>query len=500
VTKSILHEKTQGCRNACLEKSNEHPHSLIACIEMLSAGNVSSTEFNATWADFDPGISFNGELRSESRHSSEKKSKKKSKKSDRSDGSGKKKKKKSKKSSSNCEDDDLDDFESNSLFEKAIAKAQTDSVEGEFALTEAFQDMLQDADLEVDQAYIQSHEIFDKEEDFAPYFLPEQKFQGNTKFSTTFREDAGNDEDWIVDNNSRGAQMREYSLKRSSVANSISSKSDESNNDQGRSSSSKRSNENSKHSKSTVTFSNDTPKMGSTSTGNKAENLNLSHRSFSKVSIVDTSSFNIGADQASGSVRLNDSATIHSDLTGLTGVFSMIPAPKAGDDNDDDSESESDESDAFVYPRYDPSQSKLTAGKSRPKTDRPKQKVQFGSVTVRGFERILGDNPSCKVGPPISIGWKVESVTTHPSPEAHDFARGRPIRSSNGLILSRDERHELLRQLGYAERDIANAVRAVLRDKNRRRTTVTNLSAATVEEKMETVSNGIKRMLFLKKS
>ena len=34
-----------------------------------------------------------------------------------------------------------------------------------------------------------------------------------------------------------------------------------------------------------------------------------------------------------------------------------------------------------------------------------KRSVRFGTIQVREFNRIVGDHPDVKVGPPISIGW-----------------------------------------------------------------------------------------------
>lgn len=33
-------------------------------------------------------------------------------------------------------------------------------------------------------------------------------------------------------------------------------------------------------------------------------------------------------------------------------------------------------------------------------------RVSFSSIQVREYERIVGDHPDTKVGPPVSIGWK----------------------------------------------------------------------------------------------
>jgi hypothetical protein len=34
-----------------------------------------------------------------------------------------------------------------------------------------------------------------------------------------------------------------------------------------------------------------------------------------------------------------------------------------------------------------------------------KKAVSFGLIHVREYDRVVGDNPSVKFGPPISIGW-----------------------------------------------------------------------------------------------
>mmetsp|Transcript_10828 Transcript_10828/g.25094 ORF Transcript_10828/g.25094 Transcript_10828/m.25094 type:complete len:179 (+) Transcript_10828:102-638(+) len=32
--------------------------------------------------------------------------------------------------------------------------------------------------------------------------------------------------------------------------------------------------------------------------------------------------------------------------------------------------------------------------------------ISFGTVEIRTFNRVVGDHPGCKTGPPISIGWE----------------------------------------------------------------------------------------------
>jgi hypothetical protein len=214
---------------------------------------------------------------------------------------------------------------------------------------------------------------------------------------------------------------------------------------------------------------------------------------------VDLSSYQLDAEStANKQDEMYDSATINSEITGLTGVFSAMP-PNFKEDDDSESLS-ADDGEALNYPKYDAAASKVMMMRTQSKKkNKPKYKVKYGPVTVREFDRILGDSPAVKTGAPISIGWKVQSLKTYPTPDAHNESRGRPAYTSMQMVLNRDQRHELLMELGYSQPDIAQAVRSTIKTKNRRRTTVNNLGVADMEEKIQSVSDGLKRMIFLKK-
>jgi hypothetical protein len=42
---------------------------------------------------------------------------------------------------------------------------------------------------------------------------------------------------------------------------------------------------------------------------------------------------------------------------------------------------------------------------SEESSKKKKRNVTFGRIHIREYERVLGDNPSCSIGPPISLGW-----------------------------------------------------------------------------------------------
>ena len=194
--------------------------------------------------------------------------------------------------------------------------------------------------------------------------------------------------------------------------------------------------------------------------------------------------------------ELDDDLSVHSDLTGLTGAFAQILIPESDSLTDEEPNVP-----ALAYPKYDAAASKFAmmeamnkaasaAGITKKMKNRPL--VRFGTVQIRSFERILGDNPSTISGAPIGIGWKF--VQFRPQSVNEFEERRLPTRPSHSLVLNRDIREEMLVSLGYSKRDIAAAIRTNLKCRNKRRQTVQNLRAEGVEEKVESAVKGVMRM------
>lgn len=122
-----------------------------------------------------------------------------------------------------------------------------------------------------------------------------------------------------------------------------------------------------------------------------------------------------------------------------------------------------------------------------------RRSVSFSTVCIREYERILGDNPSCSCGPSIGIGWNYDDedeILTVNEWESWRETEREPER----LVLSREEREELLLSLGYNQKVIAQAVREIVKVKNKRRQTITNLGASGVEELLETSVRKVKKL------
>ena len=126
--------------------------------------------------------------------------------------------------------------------------------------------------------------------------------------------------------------------------------------------------------------------------------------------------------------------------------------------------------------------------------DRKPSRISFSTIEIRFYDRILGDNPSCSNGPSLSIGWNydVDNVIRLPL-DKFEYMRSDRLDGPE-LVISRIEREEMLEELGYKERDIAEAVRSNIRAKNQRRQTINNLSVMPVEEIIEKASRKMKRV------
>eukprot|EP00536_Pseudo-nitzschia_multiseries_P003979 jgi/Psemu1/186900/e_gw1.63.36.1 len=131
-------------------------------------------------------------------------------------------------------------------------------------------------------------------------------------------------------------------------------------------------------------------------------------------------------------------------------------------------------------------------------TTSKKRSVSFCEVQVRNYERILEVNPSVTSGPALGIGWNYypeedETFSLENFEGTREHARRH---SMEDLALPRYERENILRSLGYSQKEIAGSVRTILRLKNQRKQTIHNLNVSYMEEFMESATRKMKRVLL----
>jgi len=123
-------------------------------------------------------------------------------------------------------------------------------------------------------------------------------------------------------------------------------------------------------------------------------------------------------------------------------------------------------------------------------------RVSFSYVQVRYYERILEINPSVTSGPAIGIGWRFRKGRKYEVDE-WEVQRESFGRHGSELILPRPLRERILYDVGYDEKQIAQAIRVIRKAKERRKVTVHNLSngADAIEATVESASRRIKSLL-----
>ncbi|KAL3785887.1 hypothetical protein HJC23_008775 [Cyclotella cryptica] len=121
--------------------------------------------------------------------------------------------------------------------------------------------------------------------------------------------------------------------------------------------------------------------------------------------------------------------------------------------------------------------------------------ITFGQVSIREYERILGDNPSVTSGPPLSIGWRYAPQPIQIDVDTFEAGKGLP-RSSSEYLVPKAVREKILREHAEASRrELAHAVRNINRQKQQRRKTVVNLPLAPAEERIEKVKRSVQKVL-----
>jgi hypothetical protein len=117
--------------------------------------------------------------------------------------------------------------------------------------------------------------------------------------------------------------------------------------------------------------------------------------------------------------------------------------------------------------------------------------VCFSNVEIRPYQRILGDNPSSRSGPSVSIDWNYD-LSNVLSMSVKEYEKQKVPKKK--LVMSRRERENLLHSLGYTQHQIAASVRKTIKIQNQRRQTINNLFTAELEESFEKMKGGLKKV------
>ncbi len=143
----------------------------------------------------------------------------------------------------------------------------------------------------------------------------------------------------------------------------------------------------------------------------------------------------------------------------------------------------------------------LHRGKPALKKTRSQSVVSFDQVNIREYERILGDNPSCSSGPPLSIGWKFSPSPMVISVDDYESGKGDIPRYKSHFLVPKAIREKMLKEhAGVSRREIVSTVRGIQKQKSQRRKTAANLGMQNTEEKVENVRRSVQKAMGKRKS
>lgn len=138
--------------------------------------------------------------------------------------------------------------------------------------------------------------------------------------------------------------------------------------------------------------------------------------------------------------------------------------------------------------------------------------VSFCSVDVREYDRTIGDNPSCRSGPPLSLDWSYSKKYEEPKAlEQYELERQDRARSLRELHVTKYRRRNLLSfNWGHSEEEMKSArkeTRKLQRQRSMtqthfpstwpmRRSSVSRVSSPRREEKQNPQRRSCKRLLM----
>ena len=123
----------------------------------------------------------------------------------------------------------------------------------------------------------------------------------------------------------------------------------------------------------------------------------------------------------------------------------------------------------------------------------PVKEVSFASVQVREYPMILGDNPSCTSGPPVTLDWTYDAKASM-SCTVDEWESGRDStrRMRSVIRVPSSVRTEWVLDAGFTPTEVHEAIRDVQNYQRRRRSSI---EKSSLQEKACDVLESVKRRL-----
>eukprot|EP00581_Thalassiosira_minuscula_P007182 CAMPEP_0183706424 /NCGR_PEP_ID=MMETSP0737-20130205/3264_1 /TAXON_ID=385413 /ORGANISM="Thalassiosira miniscula, Strain CCMP1093" /LENGTH=196 /DNA_ID=CAMNT_0025933837 /DNA_START=368 /DNA_END=958 /DNA_ORIENTATION=- len=117
--------------------------------------------------------------------------------------------------------------------------------------------------------------------------------------------------------------------------------------------------------------------------------------------------------------------------------------------------------------------------------------VNFSSVTIREYPRILGDNPSVSSGPPITISWDYDADTSgRCTIDEWESKRDGERRTKNEFRVPEDVRTDWVLDAGYTLSQVREVLMSIQKEKRERRTSI---EKSMLQDKADVVAESFRR-------
>jgi hypothetical protein len=124
-----------------------------------------------------------------------------------------------------------------------------------------------------------------------------------------------------------------------------------------------------------------------------------------------------------------------------------------------------------------------------------KKEVSFSSVDIRKYAITMGDNPACRYGVPLSLGWDFQDV---PSEAVGKYERRRTgVRRKYlyQLALSARQRGQALKRCGFEDSDLKKAQKKIAKVQRQRNMTIAMQPLYKMEKLAEKAGRGVRKAL-----